>query len=51
MLYIPDILLHFLQKISDGFGDLGEIWDESSIVASQSKEIADLMHSPWWLSI
>jgi hypothetical protein len=51
MLYIPDILLLYLQKISDGFGNLGEVWDECVIVASQSEKTANLIHSPWWLPI
>jgi hypothetical protein len=34
MLYIPNILLIFLQKISNGFGDFSEVWDESVIIAS-----------------
>jgi hypothetical protein len=48
MLYNPNILL-FLQKISDRFGNLGEVQDESMIIASQSEETVDLMHSPWRL--
>jgi hypothetical protein len=28
MLYIPDKLLLFLQKISDGFGNLRKIWNK-----------------------
>jgi hypothetical protein len=51
MLCILDKLLHFLQKISDGFDNLGEVCDESAIIANQSEKIADLMHSSWRLSI
>jgi hypothetical protein len=41
----------FLQKISDGFGDLKEVQDEPSIITHQSEGTADLMHSPWRLPI
>jgi hypothetical protein len=47
MLCILDKLLLFLQKSCDGFGNPGEVWDESVIIASQSEKTADLMHSPW----
>jgi hypothetical protein len=50
-LCIPDILHIFLQNISDGFSDLREFQDESSIITSQSEETTDLMHNPWWLPI
>jgi hypothetical protein len=50
-LCIPDKLLLFLQKIIIGFSNLGEVQDESAVVASQSEKIADLMHSPWRLPI
>jgi hypothetical protein len=46
MLCILVILLIFLQTISDGFGDFGEVQNESSIIINQSEEIANLMHSP-----
>jgi hypothetical protein len=48
---IPDKFLLFHQKIRDGFGNLGEVQNESVIVASQAEKAADLMHSPWRLSI
>jgi hypothetical protein len=51
MLCIPAIFLIFIQKISDGFGDFREVQDESMIIASQSEEAVNLMHSPWWLPI
>jgi hypothetical protein len=51
MLCILDKLLLFLQMISDGFGNLGEVRDESAIVANQSEKTVDMMHSPWWLPI
>jgi hypothetical protein len=41
----------FLQKISDGFGNLGEVQNKSTIVARQVEKVADLMHSSWRLSI
>jgi hypothetical protein len=47
MLCILDKLLLILQKISDGFGNLGEVQDESVIIASQCEKTMDLMHSPW----
>jgi hypothetical protein len=50
-LCIPDILFVFLQKISDGFGDLKEVQDEPSIITHQSEGTADLMHNPWRLPI
>jgi hypothetical protein len=48
---VPDKFLLFLQKIRDEFGNLGEVQNESAIVASQAEKAADLMHSPWWLAI
>jgi hypothetical protein len=50
-LYVPDKLLIFLQKISDGFDSLREVWNKSVIVASKAEKVVDLMHSPWWLLI
>jgi hypothetical protein len=50
-LCIPDILLLFLQKINDGFGDLGEVRDEFLIITDQFDETVDLIHSPWRLPI
>jgi hypothetical protein len=50
-LCIPHKFLIFLQKISDGFGNLGEVWNKPAIVASQAEKTADLMHNPWWLLI
>jgi hypothetical protein len=50
-LYIPEVLLLFLQKTSDEFSNLEEIQDESSIVTNQPEETADLMHSPWRVPI
>jgi hypothetical protein len=50
-LCIPDKFLLFLQKISDGLGNLGEVQNKSVIVASQAKKTADLMHSSWRLPI
>jgi hypothetical protein len=50
-LYVSDKLLIFLQKISDGFDNLGEVWNKSAIVASQAEKVVDLMHSPWQLPI
>jgi hypothetical protein len=46
-LCILNKLLLFLQKISVGFGNIGEVRDESKIIASQSEKTADLMDSPW----
>jgi hypothetical protein len=46
MLCVLDKLLMFIQKISDGFGNLGEFWNKSAIVASQAEKAVDLMHSP-----
>jgi hypothetical protein len=45
-LCIPDKFLIFLQKISDGFGNIGEVWNKHAIVASQAEKTADLMHNP-----
>jgi hypothetical protein len=45
-LCILDKLLIFFQKISDGFGNLGEIWNKSAIVSSQAEKAVDLMHNP-----
>jgi hypothetical protein len=50
-LSIPNKFLLFLQKIRNGFGNLGEIWNKSTIVASQAKKASDLMHSPSRLPI
>jgi hypothetical protein len=47
-LSIPDKFLLFLQKIRDGFGNLGKVQKKSVIVASQAEKASDLMHSPWW---
>jgi hypothetical protein len=44
MACIPNKLFTFLQQISDGLSNLEEIWDEPSIVASQSKKTANLVH-------
>jgi hypothetical protein len=44
MSLIPNKLFTFLQQISGGLGNLGEIQDEPSIVASQSKKTANLVH-------
>jgi hypothetical protein len=46
MLYTLDVLLIFLQKISDEFSNLREVWGESSIIISQPEETMNLMHSP-----
>jgi hypothetical protein len=46
MLSILDKFLLFLQKISDGFGNLGEVWNKPAIVARQAEKAADLMNSP-----
>jgi hypothetical protein len=51
MLSIPDKFLLFLQKICNGFGNLGEVWNKSVIVASQAEKASDLMHSHWRLPI
>jgi hypothetical protein len=51
MLRILDKLLIFLQKISNGFGNLEEVQNKSTIGASQAEKAADLMHSPWRLPI
>jgi hypothetical protein len=50
-LYIPEVLLLYLQKSCDEFSNLEEIQDESSIVTNQPEETADLMHSPWRVPI
>jgi hypothetical protein len=51
MLRIPNKLLIFLQKTSNGFGNLGEVQNKSMIVASQAEKAADLMHNSWRLPI
>jgi hypothetical protein len=50
MLCILDILL-LLQKIGDGFDDLGEVWNEPPVITSQPEETMDMMHKPWRLPI
>jgi hypothetical protein len=44
-----DLLVSLLQQLSNGLHDLGEVWNESSIMASQSKETLYLRHCHWWL--
>jgi hypothetical protein len=51
MLSILNKFLLFLQKIRNGFGNLGEVQNKSTIVASQADKASDLMHSPWRLPI
>jgi hypothetical protein len=51
MFCILDKFLLFLQKISDGFRNLGEVRNKSTLVASQAEKAADLMHNPWLLPI
>jgi hypothetical protein len=51
MLNIPNKFLFFLQKIHNGFGNLGEVRNKSVIVASQAEKASDLMHNPWRLPI
>jgi hypothetical protein len=50
-LSIPNKFLLFLQKIRNGFDNLGEVWNKSAIVASQAEKASDLMHGPWRLPI
>jgi hypothetical protein len=47
---VPQVLL-ILQKVSVGFGNPGEVWDEPLVITSQPEETVDLMHSPWMLPI
>jgi hypothetical protein len=51
MLCNLDKFLLFLQKISDGFGNFGEVRNISTIVASQAEKTVNLMHNPWRLPI
>jgi hypothetical protein len=44
MAHIRNILFTFLQQIGDGLGNLGEILDESLIVASQYKKTVNLVY-------
>jgi hypothetical protein len=44
MACIPNEPFTFLQRIGDGLGNLREIQDEPSIVASQSKKTVNLVH-------
>jgi hypothetical protein len=44
MACIPNKLFTFLKQLGDGFGNIGEIHDEPSIVASQSKKTMELVH-------
>jgi hypothetical protein len=48
---IPNKLLLFLQKICNGFGNLREVRNKSTIVASQVEKASNLMHNPWLLPI
>jgi hypothetical protein len=50
-LNIPNKFLLFLQKIRNGFGNLREVQNKSTIVANQAEKASDLMHSPWQLLI
>jgi hypothetical protein len=50
-LSIPNKFLLFLQKICNGFGNLGEFRNKYAIVASQVENASDLMHGPWRLPI
>jgi hypothetical protein len=50
-LSIPDKSLLFLQKIYNEFGNLREVQNKPTIVASQAVKASDLMHGPWWLPI
>jgi hypothetical protein len=45
----PNILVSLLQQLSNGLHDLGEVQNESSIIANQSKEISYLGHCHWRL--
>jgi hypothetical protein len=51
MLCILDVLLIFLQKISNEFGNLREVQDESTIIVTQPKETVNMVHSPGRLPI
>jgi hypothetical protein len=44
MTHIPNKLFTILQQIGDGLSNLGEIWNEHSIVAIQSTKTVDLVH-------
>jgi hypothetical protein len=44
MARIPHEPFTFLQQIDDGLGNLGEIQDEPSMVANQSKKVVNLAH-------
>jgi hypothetical protein len=50
-LCILDILLLFLQKNNNRFGNVREVMDECAIVASQSEKTVNLMHSSLRLPI
>jgi hypothetical protein len=45
-LRILNKLLIFLQKISNGFDNFGEVWNKSVIVAREAEKAVNLMHSP-----
>jgi hypothetical protein len=51
VLSIPNKFLLFIQKIRNGFGNLGEVQNKYVIIASQAEKASDLMHSPWRLPI
>jgi hypothetical protein len=47
----PEILISLLQQSSNWLHDLGEVWNEPSIIASQPKETSYLRHRCWRLPI
>jgi hypothetical protein len=51
MLGILDNFLLFIQKITNGFGNLGEVQNKTVIVATQAEKTMKVMHSPLRLPI
>jgi hypothetical protein len=45
----PEILVSLFQQFSNWLHDLGEVWNESMIIASQPKKTSYLGHRRWWL--
>jgi hypothetical protein len=47
----PNVLLTLLQELGDRLHDLGEVQNEPSIIARQTKKTSHLVNRLWQLSI
>jgi hypothetical protein len=47
----PFELFSLLQQFSHGLRNLGEVWNEVSIIPGQSQKTLNLVDSCWWLPI